>query len=305
MASMTEAPQAVSVTPSHEYNARANVLSGELQRPIIQKIEPQAPVSIEGRRGGLFARSVQDVSIEGLISLTKGQTRVSGARSLKHQGWVTLATSVLAGFNVFETLTSDRVVSQVSTDHPYENGHFPLVTFLGTQFGDLRISGFPVPLTLNLGICGPKPKDDRSYLRDLNFLTNVKNQTQAIAKANGLPKDIKDRYIQRLERADELIRTKDDDETAARPEVVCSMVQSIDVSKVDRGLGVQAFGHVLVIPEFGSVSLGEVEVGENMYQGSTRPCVYFELKSMKIKLGCLGDGSQEAGSTKTNGQTYP
>ena len=28
------------------------------------------------------------------------------------------------------------------------------------------------------------------------------------------------------------------------------------------------FGHILVIPEFGVVSLGEVEVGEKMYEGS-------------------------------------
>lgn len=306
MGTMTETTPTVSaLTPSHEFHAKANVLSGELQRPIVQKIEAQAPVSLEDRRGGLFSRSVEDVSIEGLISFTKGQTRVSGARSLKHHGWVTLATSVLEGFNVFETIASDRVVTQISTDHPYENGHIPLVTFLGTQFGDLRVSGFPIPLTLKLGICGPRPDGGRSYLRDLNFLTGVKEQTQEIADGDGLPKEIRARYIQRLELVQELIRTKDEDEMASRPEILCSLVQKIDISKVDRGLGVQAFGHVLVVPEFGVVELGQIAVGEKKYEGTERPCVYFELTAMKIKLGCSGDGTQTVGTVTANGHTRP
>lgn len=306
MSTTMETPQAVSaVTPSHEYHATANVLSGELQRPIVQKIELQAPVSLADRRGGLFSRSVQDVSIEGLISFTKGETRVSGSRSLKHQGWVTLATSVLEGFNVFETITSDRLVNQVSTDHPYTNGHFPSVTFLGTQFGDLRVSGFPIHLTLKHGICGPKPEGDTSYLRDFDFLTRVKEQTETIANATDLPKEIRPKYIERLKRVEELIRIKGEDETVSRPEIVCSLVQHIDLSKVDRGLGVQAFGHVLVIPHFGTVELGEIEVGENLYPDSPRPCVYFELTMLKTKMGCIGDGNQNAGTTKTNGNTHP
>jgi hypothetical protein len=306
MSTTMETPQAVSaVTPSHEYNATANLLSGELQRPIVQKIEPQAPVSLQDRRGGLFSRSVQDVSIEGLISFTKGETRVSGSRSLKHQGWVTLATSALEGFNVFETITSDRLVNQVSTDHPYQNGHFPSVTFLGTQFGDLRVSGFPIHLTFKHGICGPKPEGDTSYLRDFDFLTRVKEQTETIANDTDLPKEIRPKYIERLKRVEELIRIKGEDETVSRPEIVCSLVQHIDLSKVDPGLGVQAFGHVLVIPHFGTVELGEIEVGENLYPGSPRPCVYFELTMLKMKLGCIGDGPVNAGASKTNGQTSP
>jgi hypothetical protein len=306
MATMTVTPQAVSkVIHSHDYHATANVFTGELKRPIVQRIEPQAPVLLEDRRGGLFSRSVEDVSIEGLISFTKGRTRVSGARSLKHQGWVTLATSVLEGFNVFETLTSDRVVTQISTDNAYKNGHTPSVTFLGTQFGDLRVSGFPVPLHLNLGICGPKPPDDESYLRDFDFLKRVKDQTEKIAFASGLPNEIKEKYIGRLERVEEIIRIKGEDPTVARPEIVCSLVQNIDLSKVDRGLGVQAFGHVLVIPHFGSVSLGEIEVGEKKYEGIERPCVYFELRSIRIKLGCSGDGNGDGGNTSANGKTNP
>ena len=306
MSTTMETPQAVSkATPSHDYHATANVFTGDLKRPIVQRIEPQAAVSLEGRRGGLFNRSVQDVSIEGLISFTRGQTRVSGARSLKHQGWVTLATSVLEGFNAFETLTSDRMVSQLSTDHPYENGHIPSVTFLGTNFGDLRVSGIPIPITLNLGFFGPKPADDQSYLQERTFLTKVKEQTETIAHATGLPKEIKAQYIERLKSVEELIRIKDEVATISRPDIVCSLVKSIDITKVDEGLGVQAFGHVLVIPHFGSVALGEVVVGEKKYEGIERPCVHFELRGMRIKLGCSGDGPGDGPTVAANGRHYP
>ena len=147
MATMTGTPEAVGkVIPSHDYHAEAHILSGHLQRPIEQKIERHAPVTLKDRRGGHLTRFEEEVSIEGLITFAKGHTRVSGARSLKHNGWITLSTSVVEGLNVFEIITADRVVSQVSTNHPYENGHVPHVTFLGTQFKNLQVSGFPVDL---------------------------------------------------------------------------------------------------------------------------------------------------------------
>ena len=308
MAIMIDTPEAVStVKHFHDYHAEAHVLSGHLQRSINQKIEPQAQVTLNDRRGGHFTRNADDVSIEGLISFTKGETRVSGARSLKNNGWVTLSTSILEGLNVFEIITADRIVSQVSTDHPYKDGHVPHVTFLGTQFKKLRVGGFPAVLTLNLGICGDKPAGDRSYFQDPNFLRGVKDQTEKIAKANGLPKELKEQYDEKLAYIKKLISAgdapdQDAGEAGSRKPITCSLVQSIGEIPIP---GVQAFGHILVIPEFGSVALGEIEVGEKVYEASERPCVYFELTSIKMKLGCIGDGNMTAGTSRTNGQSYP
>src|SRR6202790_103980 len=308
MAIMTDTPEAVSaVRPSHDYHAEANVLSGHLQRPINQTIERQAPVTLNDRRGGHFSRRAEYFSIEGLISFTRGEARVSGARSLKNNGWVALSTSILEGFNVFETITADRLVSQVSTDHPYKDGHVPHVTFLGTQFKNLRVGGFPAELTLNLGICGERPGGDRSYFQDLDFLRGVKEQTEKIAKAKNLPKELKDQYDEKLAYIKRLISAGDAGGQAAPDQgshepITCSLVQSIGEIPIP---GVQTFGHVLVIPEFGSVALGEVEVGEKVYETSERPCVYFELTSVKMKLGCLGDGTSAAGTITANGAHKP
>lgn len=303
MATMTEPQPASSVKPTHKYHAEAHVLSGHLQRPIEQKIERHAPVTLHDQRGGHLTRFTEDVSIEGLITFTKGHTRVSGARSLKHNGWITLSTSVLEGLNVFEIITADRLVSQVSTDHPYENGHVPHVTFLGTQFTNFQVGGFPVTLTLNLGICGDRrPAGGRTYLQDPKFLGTVKDQTAIIAGDPKLPKELKDQYDKKLVYINELISTAGADDRGSHEPITCSLVQSIGDIPIP---GVQIFGHVLVIPEFGTVSLGEIEVGETVGEGSPKPNTYFELTNIKMKLGCVGHGTANAATSKTNGQSYP
>ena len=305
MATMTETPEATAAqAPSHEYHAQAHVLSGELKRPIEQKIEHHAQVALKDRRGGHLTRFTEDVSIEGLISFKTGVTRVSGGRSLKNHGWVTLSTSILGGLNVFEVITASRMVSQVSTEHPLENGHIPHVTFLGTQFDNLRVSGFPVTLALDYGICGDKPEGDKSYLDDSGFLGRVKEQTGKIAHADGLPKDLKEQYDVRLTEINELIGGRNGGGKGCHePKVTCSLVKSIGEIPIP---GVRSFGHVLVIPEFGVVSLGEIEVGERKYDSSeTRPSNYFELTVIKMKLGCIGHGTVNGGTSSSNGNHKP
>jgi hypothetical protein len=194
------------------------------------------------------------------------------------------------------------LVSQVSTDHPYENGHEPHVTFLGTQFENLRVSGFPLVLTLDFGLCGQRPAGDRSYFQDRNFLGGVKEQTEKIARATGLPKELKDQYDEKLGYIKKLISDCDVPDEGSHKPITCSLVQSIGEIPIP---GVQSFGHVLVIPEFGMVALGEIEVGEMMHEPSERPSVYFELTSVKMRMGCVGHGTLAAGVSRGNGNTAP
>ena len=307
MATMTEIPATVGrQTPYHDYHAEASVLSALLQRPIEQKIEPQSPVSLNDRRGGHLTRFIENVSVEGLISFTRGETRVSGSRSLKTNGWVTLSTSIIEGLNVFEVITADRVVSQVSTEHPYEDGHFPDVTFLGTQFTNLSVSGFPLSLTFQFDICGKRPTGGRSYLQDVTFLNAVRKQTAKIADANGLPKELKARYDERLANVDRLIaesgKSSNNEPRRDEPKIICSVIESIGTIPIP---GVESYGNVLVIPDFGSVALGEIEVGEKMYKDSDKPCVYFELSGIRMKLGCVGDGQVTTTTALANGHHHP
>ena len=294
-------PTPADSVPSHDYYARAQLLSGHLERPIDQTIEPQGAISLDGPTDGHFTRHVGNVSIEGLISFTRGETRVSGARSLKDNGWVTVATSVLEGLNVFEVFSADRLVSQVSTDHPYKDGHFPHVTYLGTQFKNFRVGGFAPELTLNLGIC-ERPAGDKSFFQDPNFLRGVREQTEKIAGARGLPKELKDEYDERLAYIKTLISDGNAGEKGGHKPITCSLVQSIGEIPIP---GVQSFGNVLLIPEFGTVRLAEIEVGEKANSQTGRPNVYFTFTAARMKLGCVGDGALAAGGVQANGHTYP
>jgi|HubBroStandDraft_6_1064221.scaffolds.fasta_scaffold09902_3 hypothetical protein len=305
MATMTEVAATVDrKTPYHDYHATASVLRGRLERPIEQEIEEQAALKLEDRRGGHLTRFSEEVSIEGLITFTKGKTRVSGSRSRKNNGWITLSTSIIEGLNALEVITADRVVSQVSTEHPHDDGHFPQVTFLGTQFTNLAVSGFPLQLTFNFGICGNRPAENRSYLRDVTFLNAVKQQTQKIANAAGLPTELKAVYLDKITAIDELIRSKGDNEPSRphEPKVTCSLIESIGKIPIP---GVTSYGNLLVIPDFGTVTLGEIVVGEKNYEDSTKPGVYFELTGINMQMGCVGDGNAQAANAKANGTTRP
>jgi hypothetical protein len=301
---------------SHDYHAEAHVLSGHLQLPVKQPIQQHALVVLKDRRGGHFTQSAEDFSLEGLITFKSGRTRVSGSPSLKpSKGWVTLSTSILEGMNIFEVITADRIVGQVSTDHPKEGGHVPNVTFLGTHFENFRIGGFPVEITLDLTICGTKPEDDQPYKSDSDFLDRVAKQYASIANDPNAPNALKAQYLEELAYIDRLkLRLKgssngsgsaEKSENGQRPQdppIKCSLVKSF--SKLPPG--VKAYGNVLEIPGFGFASIAEVEVGTEMHDSDPKnDSNYFTLKMVDMKLGCIGHGDVTAGAVTSNGKTRP
>lgn len=311
LAPPTASPETARVSnekTTHKFHGSAHLLHGQLHRPIQQVIERQGQIDLNDYRGGHLTRSMDDNSIEGLISYTRGETRVSGSRSLKNNGWMTLSTSILEGFNAFEILTADRIVSQVATEHPYENGHFPIVQFLGTQFRNLEVSGFPVILKLNFGICGDKPANDQSYFDDADFLRRVKAQNDAIANDTRLPKHMRETYYGKAAVVDDLLENVGRcEEGKTRPKFTCSLVESIEPIPIP---GVETVGNMLVIPEFGTVALAEIEVGEEWPPKPTdgekwRPDVYFTLRALHMNLGCVGHGSVQTATATANGTTRP
>jgi|SRR5580704_15470469 hypothetical protein len=310
----------------HIYHAEAHVLSGHLEHPIKQPIGEHGRVVLEKtRREGHITEAVGETTLEGLVSFKAGHSRVSGSQ-LKdkkdlwgndHSGWVTLSTSVIEGLNVFEVITADRMVAQVSTEHALIDGHVPKVTFLGTRFENLRVGGYPVEVELDLGICGKRPEGDRPYLQDLGFLDRVQRQLDNIADAKGLPESLEKQYDAKIAHIDTLKKLANGGAKAARngdSKLQCSLVKSIGPIPIP---GVLTFGNVIFIPDFGTVSLAEVEVGlEPGYGGfsdvpqagsppETKDSNYFALSMLNMRLGCVGTGSLVVATTKTNGQSYP
>jgi len=308
MATMARSVEAEEQKSLHKYHAAANVLSGHLRQPVDQEIYRQAPVALNDLRGGHFFQRAQNYSLEGLISFKSGYTRVSGNRSLKNHGWVTVATSVVEGLNVADVLTVDRVVAQTSTEHPIDNGHTPHVTFLGTQFENLRIGGYKVEVDLDLGVCGAKPEGDKLYTSSPAFLDRAERQVGGIGRALALPSEVQTAYDADIAQINWLKERRDTEQSngfskdGSQPKVVCSLVSAIGPVPIP---GVKSFRNVLEIPDFGIVILGELTVGERLYEPCERPSNYFDVTMLNLQMGCVVDGQAQAANTATNGHHHP
>src|SRR4029077_338261 len=130
---------------------------------------------------------------------------------------------------------------------------------------------------------------------------------EKIAKAKGLPPDLKASYYERLENVNRLIAiSRDGKWDNDEPRIVCSLVESIGEIPIP---GVKSYGHVLVIPGFGSVSLAEIIVGEKNYAADPddadptppKPSVYFQLTGINMDMGCVAHGNAAVGSVSANG----
>ena len=178
---------------------------------------------------------------------------------------------------------------QIITEHPPE-GYVPTISFLGTRFENLRIAGRPVNLELNLRILGPKPADDNPYGLDDRIKKEISEQYNRILGSEGLPADKRERY-NRLSAS-----------LGSRAEVECSLVKS-----AQGDFPGPCFGHLIQIPNFGWISLGNVKVEykEVQEKNVTLRKTTVNLTMIDLLLGCAIEGEGTVGGTSTNGQTVP
>lgn len=273
----------------HTYHAEAQVLQGHLRLPLVQEIKSQAYAKLS-EEGGYIAQHESDYRLESVISFRSAYTQVAGNPGLKPgHGWATLATSVVEGLNILDVVTADRVVAQVSLDHPVE-GYVPFITFLGTRFENLRIAGHPVKLDLDPDLLGSKPENDAPYTGSSAFLDKVARQHEQVQKHPNLLEELLQRYTG---------FSRD----AENPEAVeCSLVNQADGSYPG-----QCHGHVIHVPDFGTICLANVRLEQSDYKPGTgiprKTLVH--LSMMDVKMGCVAEGSTGVGVIKTNGTTMP
>ncbi len=272
----------------HEYHAEAFVLEAELEQPLEEKISPRVRVKLP-KNGHYQFKHADPFRFEGILSYRSGYTQVAGHPSAKTDGFATLTTSVLEDINVLDVVTADRVVAQISTVHPrYSKGQVPSVTFLGTRFEGLRIGGRKVEVVPNLGIVGPRNKDDVSYFDDTKVTDRIRTQYENISGANELTDEVREFFP-----ADrEAWREKD--------RMTCSLVDG--VHGIDKNHGA-AFGHVIDVPHFGRIFLGELKV--NREPGNPEKKINdkytFELTMIRLQMGCLAKGNVNICAADSNG----
>jgi len=275
----------------HLYHAEATILSGRLELPLDQEIPPQAFAKIS-ERGGYLAQQSHNYRLESVISYRSAHTQVAGNRETKAgHGFSTLTTSVVEGLNILDVVTADRVVAQISTEHPLV-GYVPHITFLGTRFENLRIAGHPVKLDLDLDIFGPKPKDDKPYTDDEGFLHRVSTQHDRLREQSRDHQPLSTELAERYNR-----QSFDDAET-----VECSLVNQAEGSYPGR-----TFCHVIHVPDFGVIHLASVRLEHKDYHPESRVPreTHVHLDMIHAKLGCIATGTAKLAMARTNGTSHP
>jgi hypothetical protein len=278
------------IEPSHTYYATADLLSAEFEEPLRERIAPRAYVKLP-KDGHYQFKQADPFRLDGLISYRFGYTQVAGHKSPKAgHGFTTLTTSVVEDINVLDVITADRVVAQISTEHPVydpDNGQtdaVPSVTFLGTRFDNLRIGGHKVELERHMDILGPKPTNAKSYFEEEQVFDRISSQYKNINQTRNLPDWAGEQY------------QWDPDAAVKIGQVKCSLV-----NRVTGAPGIQ-FGHVLDIPHFGKIFLAELTMKRDKNGGSGPEKYAFHLTMIRMELGCLAQGTGGVSTGESNGQ---
>jgi len=215
---------------THYFHADASALGGFIDRPVQENIPVQSPLSLPPVGGFATART-EDFRLHGIVSAKATHSQVSGTFHKETGNPTTMMTSVVEGLNVLNVVTADRVVAQISAEHP-PKGH-PRVTFFGSQIENLRVAGRPLEVILDDDIfnhgkshgTGTFPKfplvDDKAFLKRVG-------------------------------------KKFDEDNKSA---VVCTLVTDIKGDFPGK-----KHGNVLEIPDFGKLFLAELLVHCDAYQ---------------------------------------
>lgn len=280
-----------SVTRVHTYHGEADLLAMELTEPFYEKVRAQAKVKLygSGEQSHYQFKHAGPFRLEGIISYQSGYTQVAGHRSTKPgHGYATLTTSVTERLNILDVVTADRVVAQISTEHPLD-GAVPEVSFLGTRFENLRIAGRKVEIETDLNILGPKPAEDGSYFDQQNILDRMEQQYASIATDKNLPDWARERYPR------DVAKWRSKDEMSGADIANCSLVHA---ARSDQ----KSFGHVIEVPHFGKFFLGELKVSREPAHNKDQYDLYrFRLTMIRFELGCPTQGTGGNNTADSNG----
>ena len=189
-----------------------------------------------------------------------------------------VTTSVIEGLNIMEVVTADRIVGQVSLQYA-KGAPFPRISFAGSRFDGLRVAGRDVVPVMNKKFMTLHCEDE-DCLSLKEFRKASREQGRTIIKSAKKLKWVLDRFS-----------WMDSEPKPGEDRcVLCSLVDGVDPNVPGR-----SFGHVLEIPEFGRIFLGEF----------TPSCGSVRLSMIRAELGCSIQGNISAGVVGGGGGTFP
>jgi hypothetical protein len=267
------------------YQADANPLGGFIEEPFQKTVPSQASSSLPPVGGYATARS-EAFNLDEFISCRSAYSRVLGREEEEDGPWTALATAAVEGLNILDVVTADRVVAQLTVDYPRDGG-FARISLAGSHFENLRIGGFEAFPSMNWDILRPKSGVDAAQSQltwPIFQRTGHEQAEKLIGSIDGGDREAFRWIIERFEwmSAD---RPPEEDRFA-----LCSLVNG-----VDQAIPGRSFGHVVEIPDFGRIFLGELLISPASVQ----------LIMVRAELGCAGKGQATACGTGVGGRTVP
>ncbi len=243
--------------------ADANALGGYLHEPIHRSIPTLAPVSLPAVGGFSTARSAA-FAVDEIVSCASAYTRVSGEENADGSSSI-LVTAVVEDLNILEVVRAERVVTQVSISLPAEAG--PLaISAVGSTYDGLRLGGQRCVPTLNPALQGARGEEGLLTWHDAQSVgqTQGRNLVQAFQGHSGEAR----RWVESRHRW----------MTSGAPAASGGYAQAslVDSVAVEVPGGSRCYGHIVEIPQFGRVILGELLVSHDSVQ----------VVGIRAELGC-------------------
>jgi hypothetical protein len=268
----------------YHYHADANALGGVLTHPYKTVISTAANSSL-ANGGGHNSSPTVPYHLDHVLHCKAAYTHTAGGEEDGH--WASLTTAVVEDLNLLEVVTADKVVAQISTKHA-KIGNHRTVSFVGTQFVNLRVNGHSVEALLDRHPFPPKPGSRNGSSKNNEVSSFHHKDVRKLAASHSrrvtghphAPDWAKRRYGW-LESANEI---------DARGHLLCSLV-----TEIRGGDPENTFGHVIHVPGFGNIFLAEV----------TLDCRSYHLTMIRAEMGCASSGTVSMVAARTNGQTVP
>lgn len=270
------------------FDAGASALGGTLIKPQNRPIPSQASVSLPAA-GGVATARTEAFNLEGIVSCAATSTSVLGVKNPDGSAGV-LVTAVVERLNLLDVVTAHLLVAKIAIDIPANAGP-RRVSVVGSHIDGLRLGGVEVRPRFVGELRLPKP-DVNGTLANLtweDFERVGRLQADELLDCDGARdcSDAKDW----LEGRFGWMRTAQGRDGC--PYSLSSLFHT--VTAVDDVIPGRVFGHVIELPAFGRIFLGEVVASPDIVQ----------LTMLRAELGCAVSGSASAASANGNGNRVP
>jgi hypothetical protein len=238
-------------TDFYSFRADANVLGGFLEWPIPKSIPTLAPVSLPAV-GGSTTASSEGFTLDSLVSCGKASSHVDGR--VLEDGTITIeSTAVVEDLNILDVVRAERIVARLSIW--IKKGEGLKVSTVGSTFEGFRVGDCRRNPWLNEELQCFERSPDGAARADAERIgaLQVRRINQTFAdRPNAKWADNRSKWLNGV----------------GKHGAGCSVVDGFEDQR--------DYGHILDIPGFGRIFLGELFISPGSAQ----------LVSIRAELGC-------------------